>query len=72
MAHADTAAVQGETLALSPSNAGQVVSESAASGGKALKIWSNGSGSRSVSVAESSAKVIVRARGQQCSGAPQL
>jgi predicted deacylase len=71
VAHADTA-VQGETLTLSPSNAGQVMTDTAASGGKALKIWSNGAGSRSISPSADSAKLVVRARGQQCSGAPTM
>lgn len=68
---ADTA-YEGETLSLSRSSAGYVFADSAASGGKALKIHSNASASRSASVSQSSVKLIARARGQQCSGAPQM
>ena len=64
--------VPGEALTLSPSNAGAVLSESSAHGGRALRIWSNGSGSRSVSQTEASARLVVRARGEQCNGAPQM
>src|SRR5918997_4379098 len=71
VAHADTV-TQGESLTLSPSSAGRVQTDSAASGGKALNFWANASASRTVAVAETSAKLIVRARGQQCSGAPQM
>ncbi len=64
--------VQAEALALDPTSAGTVISDSAASGGQAKKIWSNGAGSRSISVAEDSVKLVVRARGQQCGGAPNM
>ncbi len=68
---ADTS-VQAETMKLSSTGAGTIISDSAASGGKALKIWSNGSASKSVLVAEKSVRLTVRARGQQCSGAPKM
>ncbi|MDP9407200.1 MAG: DUF2817 domain-containing protein [Actinomycetota bacterium] len=64
--------VQAEALALDPTSAGTVISDSAASGGQAKKIWANGAGSRSISVAEDSVKLVVRARGQQCGGAPNM
>ncbi len=68
---ADTA-IQGEVLSLNSSSVGKVISDSAASGGKALKIWSNGSGSKSVAVAEKSVTLVARARGEQCNGAPRM
>ncbi len=71
IALADTA-IQAESLTLTPSGAGAVVSESAAGDGKALKIWSNSSALKSVPVAQDTVKITVRARGQQCSGAPQM
>lgn len=63
---------QAEALTVSPSSSGYVLTDSAASGGKALKIHSNASASRSISVLEPSVTLIVRARGQQCSGAPRM
>jgi len=64
--------IEGETLALNPASTGRVFSDSAASGGKMLKIWSNGTGARSISPAEDSVKLVVRARGEQCGGAPSM
>ena len=66
---ADTA-VEAEAMTLSSSGAGGILTD--ASGGKALKLWSNGSASKSVAVPQSSVKLTARARGQQCSGAPRL
>lgn len=63
---------QAEALRLSPSSGGYVLADSAASGGKALKIHSNASASRSASVLEPSVKLVARARGQQCGGAPRM
>ncbi len=68
---ADTG-IQAESLSLSSSRVGAVLSDSAAQGGKALKIWSNGSASKSVNVGQGTVKVTARARGQMCSGAPQM
>ncbi|CAA9465178.1 MAG: hypothetical protein AVDCRST_MAG38-771 [uncultured Solirubrobacteraceae bacterium] len=65
-------AVQAETLRLSSTSVGAVISDSAASGGKALNLWSNGSASKSVLVADKSVKLVARARGKQCSGAPSM
>jgi hypothetical protein len=61
-----------ESFALSPTNAGAVFSESTAAGGKALRIWSNGAATRSVTQTDASQRLVVRARGEQCSGAPQM
>lgn len=71
VAHADTT-VQGEALTMSASRIGQIVNDSAATGGKALQLYSNGSARKSLSVPERTTSVVVRARGQQCSGAPQM
>ena len=50
-AFADTA-LQGEAMTLSSSGVGAVISDSNAAGGKALRMSSNGSASKSVAVAE--------------------
>lgn len=71
VAHATTT-VEAETLVLAPTSAGAIVSDAAASGGKAEKIWSNGAGSRAVDVAEGASGLVVRARGEQCGGAPRM
>src|SRR4051794_4105568 len=62
--------VAGESLIL-PAGSGQVFSDSTAAGGQALLIWSNAAaaGTLSTSGAQS---IRVRARGDQCSGAPQM
>lgn len=64
--------LEAEGLKLSSTNVGVVLSDSSASGGKALKLWTNGSGSKSVAVSAPSVRLVARARGQQCSGAPNL
>ncbi len=64
--------VEAEAFTLNPTTAGAVISDSAASGGRAKKMWSNVSASRSISVAEDSVKLVARARGSQCSGAPRM
>ena len=66
------AVVEAEELALSPSGAGAVITNPAASSGAALKIWSNGAGSGPVFPAYDTSLLIVRARGQQCGGAPRM
>ncbi|MDP9442945.1 MAG: glycoside hydrolase family 6 protein [Actinomycetota bacterium] len=55
-----------------PASAGQVFSDGAASGGEGLLIWSNGTAAASTSTTSASAWLAVRARGDQCEGAPQL
>jgi hypothetical protein len=70
-AHA-AASVPGERLVLSRSSTGAVISDSAAAGAKALKIWSNGAASRSMTQVDASSRIVVRVRGEQCSGAPQM
>ena len=70
-AHAATA-FEFEGATLSSSSAGQVVSESAASGGKAQLVWSNAGASKTFNVPHAASTVTVRARGTQCSGGPQM
>ncbi len=53
---ADTA-VEAEAMTLSSSGAGGILTDANASGGKALKLWSNGSASKSVAVPQSSVKL---------------
>jgi endoglucanase len=68
--HADTTSFEAESMSLPPSQ-GQVVSDSSASGGQGLLIWSNGTASLTVSTGAVQA-LTVRARGDQCNGAPQM
>src|SRR5256885_5722004 len=49
---------------------GAITNESSASGGHALGIWSNGYASASVTTTDPSTFLFVRARGDQCNGAP--
>jgi len=68
-AAAATTSVQGEAMSL-PSSQGRTGTDSSAVGGKALIIWSNGTATGSISGAADT--VSVRARGDQCGGAPQM
>ena len=61
---------EAESMSL-PSSQGGVFSDSSASGGQGLLIWSNGTASKTVSTA-SPQVLSVRARGDQCNGAPQM
>jgi endoglucanase len=61
---------EAETLSL-PSGTGQVVADSSASGGRALKIWSTATASGSVT-SRATRRISVRARGEQCDGAPRM
>jgi endoglucanase len=62
--------IGGESLTLDP-GAGQVFSDSSANGGKALLIWSNATASGTVTTSGVQS-VVVRARGDQCAGAPHM
>lgn len=64
------ASVEAETFAL-PSSAGQVFVDPSAAGGAALLIWSAATATATVSTGAVSA-ITVRARGDQCAGAPLL
>ena len=61
--------LEAENMVL-PSDYGQVFNDSNASGGKALLIWSNTAAAGQLS--GSAKNVTVRARGDQCSGAPHM
>lgn len=69
-AEAADLAIGGESLTLD-AGSGQVFSDSSATGGQALLIWSNATASGTVSTSGVQS-VRVRARGDQCSGAPQM
>ena len=71
IAQADTT-LQGEGLTLKPASAGQRYSDGAADGGMSLKMWSNASATGTVITSGGASQLVVRARGQQCSGAPRL
>ncbi len=55
-----------------PTSSGQVFSEASASNSKALLIWSNGTASNTVQTMTTTESITVRAKGDQCSGAPSL
>jgi hypothetical protein len=69
-AAAATPGFEAETMSL-PASTGVVFSDTSASGGKALEIWSNGTATSTYSTTGVRA-ISVRARGDQCSGAPQM
>lgn len=64
------ATTQVETFAL-PSSGGHVVADASASGGAALLIWTTATATSTVAMPATSS-IVVRARGQQCAGAPVL
>jgi endoglucanase len=69
-ASAATTVREGESLSLAAS-AGMTFSDGAASGGRALLIWSNATASGSLSTT-AARRLVVRARGDQCGGAPRM
>jgi endoglucanase len=69
-ARAATTVVEGEAMAL-PSGAGMPVAQAAASGGRELLIWSTATASTTVATT-AARRVVVRVRGDQCQGAPEL
>jgi hypothetical protein len=69
-ARAATTVVEGEALAL-PSWGGMPVAEATASGGRELLVWSTATATASVTTT-AARRVVVRVRGDQCDGAPQL
>ncbi len=62
--------VEAEALALPPGN-GEVFSDGGASGGSALLVWSNAEASKQVTT-PAAGGLVVRARGDQCEGAPLM
>jgi endoglucanase len=69
-AHAATSVVEAETMSL-PSWGGMTVSEPSASGGRELLIWSNATATATVTTT-AARRLVVRVRGDQCQGAPQM
>lgn len=64
-----TTRLQAESMSL-PSGSGQVFGDANASGGKALLIWSNATATGQISVPAD--RIVVRVRGDQCHGSPQM
>ena len=62
---------EAETMQL-PSSAGKVYSDSAASGGKGLFIWSNATAFKEVNISGDTQEMVVRVKAQQCEGSPQM
>lgn len=69
-AFAATQTLEAEAFSLA-STAGQPYSDAAASGGRGLLMWSNGTASKSFTTA-ASGRLAIRARGDQCGGAPRM
>jgi len=67
---AASTSVEAETFTLPPA-AGQAFSDPAASGGAALLIWTTGTATTTTTMPATS-RITVRARGDQCAGAPLL
>jgi len=65
-----SSSVEAETFAL-PAAEGQLFSDPAASGGSALLIWTTGTATAATTIPAAST-ITVRARGDQCAGAPLL
>jgi hypothetical protein len=69
--HAASVVAEAESRHPSSTNIGEVMSDSTASGGRVRMLWSNGSMSGTLSL-PSTDRFVVRARGTQCAGAPQM
>lgn len=67
---AATESIEGERFSL-PQAAGHAYADGSASGGRALLVWTNATASTSVA-ATAPARLTVRARGDQCAGAPAM
>jgi Polysaccharide lyase/Ca-dependent carbohydrate-binding module xylan-binding len=61
--------VEVETMTV-PTKSGYVLAESAAADGKAFKFLGNGVASKHVTTSAAASRVVLRARGSQCAGAP--
>jgi hypothetical protein len=68
---ASVASIEAETLRLQAGN-GEVRSDETASGGKAIIIWSNDTARGPLSMPMAASTLHIRARGEQCAGAPQM
>ncbi|QRK10907.1 right-handed parallel beta-helix repeat-containing protein [Archangium violaceum] len=67
-----TAAIEAESMTLSPTDAGGVASAGTASGGKELVLSRNGSAIRSLSLPGQVGSLRISARGDTCEGAPRM
>jgi hypothetical protein len=63
--------VEAEAMTIAPTFAGATVRDTAASGGSALTLNSNGTASKTIQL-PASTSVTIRAKGQQCNGAPSM
>ena len=68
---AGSTTVEADSMTVSPGFAGTTITDATASGGKALALGSNSKASKNV-VLDTSATVVVRARGPQCNGVPNM
>ncbi|WP_102145666.1 carbohydrate-binding domain-containing protein [Mycobacterium hubeiense] len=68
---ADSTALESEAMSVAPAGGGSSYADTSASGGQALGLWSNSTASATVSLPDS-ARVLVRAKGQKCRGAPSM
>ncbi|MBI5104063.1 MAG: glycoside hydrolase family 6 protein [Solirubrobacterales bacterium] len=69
-AHAATATTEAESLAI-PAGTGAVVDDAAAGGGRAALLWSTTTATATVTT-RAARRLVVRARGDQCDGAPRM
>jgi endoglucanase len=69
-ARAATSVVEAETMSL-PSWGGMPVSEPSASAGRELLVWGNATATTTVTTT-AARRLVVRVRGDQCQGAPQM
>lgn len=70
-AQSSSTTVEAETLKLTEGR-GYPQNDSTASGGQLLKIWGNDTASKTVTLSEDADRITVRARGDQCRGAPHM
>jgi predicted xylan-binding protein with Ca-dependent carbohydrate-binding module/parallel beta helix pectate lyase-like protein len=68
---ADATLIEAEAMTVAPTNAGSTVRDSSASGGSALTLTTKGTASKVLQL-PASTSVTVRAKGQQCNGAPSM
>ncbi|GAY16885.1 hypothetical protein MSZK_36110 [Mycobacterium sp. shizuoka-1] len=66
-----TVTIEGESMTVTPGGAGSMFNDTAASGRKALLLSTNGTASKTVSLAASTG-LLIRARGDQYNGAPVM
>jgi hypothetical protein len=71
LAASTVSSFEAESMSLS-SSLGRINADSSASAGKNLTIWSNGAALKSLTTSQGADRLVIRARGSQCSGAPKL